>query len=294
VEEQQGTTSIPSTDQDSLSSSNDPLFPVDTYAPQESLPLRAIYRAGGSASDRMLSFFVRDFLQARRWGTLQLCVGRGWSPIHATGRDQEHDNVEQPHHVCPHIVVLVVYKLAVLFWMTFFANTLECLNQALLVRCTHNQVRVKLDVCEREVQMYGRIYGWKSGRKRTRAACGFYGQRSRLSERGEVSSRRRRGWGDEKCLSRGARRESLWVLRKYPPNQDHDRASGRGRAGPPFLLTKTSSGQPENCPDGNPTDACNRIVIPTSETTQVLADPNLAKVPRSETAHSSFETLMLT
>jgi len=124
--------------------------------------------------------------------------------------------------------------------MTFFANTLECLNQALLVRCTHNQVRVKLDVCEREVQMYGRIYGWKSGRKRARAACGFYGQLSRLSERGEVCSWRRRGWGDEKCVSRGARRESLWVLRisSQPRSRPSEREGTSRPAVDIFLVNK--------------------------------------------------------
>ena len=106
AEEQQGTTSMPCTDQDFLISS--PLSLRDTYSLLVALePFRAIFRrasescpspspprAGGSASDRMLSFCVPDFLQARRWGTLQLCVGRARSPTHATGRNQERDNIE--------------------------------------------------------------------------------------------------------------------------------------------------------------------------------------------------------
>ena len=103
--------------------------------------------------------------------------------------------------------------------------------------------------------------------------CGFYGQ-PRLSEKGvggvQLEATR---VGREMCREvREAftlRIENVLSTKITTKrlNKDHDQASRRERAGPPLraylLLKKRPMYDKDFCPDGNPTDACNRVVMPT-------------------------------
>ncbi|KNZ60798.1 hypothetical protein VP01_1499g1 [Puccinia sorghi] len=215
------------------------LYLLDTFSFDAFLPFPAPSpRAGGSASYRMLSFWARDFLQARRWGTLQLRMTTGNS----------------------HIQFARILSFSLCISRPFFYMTRTPTMMSVLGNDAPNDASVH-QKCESQTGSLGeggansdtrkkdKIFvflifflsseskrtcagkcEWQSGQKRAScAACGFYG-RPRLIERGEVSSWRRRVSDEKLIICRevweASAGEAVSLRNEiYPPSQQRSRPS---------------------------------------------------------------------